>query len=545
MPQRESQLPFSGGEGKSLRIHKTGGINHHSLRPAIPDDDFYWLENLQPIADGNLTALYSNGLPIYTAPVGLTIIYKYYYNIGANNFVAVFLNDGTAYQINTSTASSTTISSIPGTFYPGSAALGNPLPSVSQWANSGIIIVATVTADSYWAWDGAILYAAGNAAPSWLTNSTPTTMPTGVSGTSIETYQNRAWVTNGALFYTSAPGNGANFSGPSGGVTTPSTDSFLKREYTVVRQSNGFLYLFGDSSINVISNVQSSGTPLTTTFNNQNVDPQTGTPWHNSVQAFGRGLIFANPSGVYALFGGAAEKVSADLDGFFAAAQTTLAQATSISQPSSAVAIINGVRCYMLTLPVNDPFTGNVRTVACIWNGKKWFLGSQDLPLTFIATQEINSAMTAWGTDGNSLFSLFTRPTTTLKKIIQSKLWQGERFDIIKQVTRLFAMIQDNGGSGYSLTGTLDLQLETGGNSKAITLTSASNRLIFTNATGGIIQFQNASGQNIFFTIAGLTLKGQDAACIGNLVGLTLQSTSQDFTVIELMLRYYNQTPSG
>ena len=109
-----------------------------------------------------------------------------------------------------------------------------------------------------------------------------------------------------------------------------------------------------------------------------------------------------------------------------------------------------------------------------------------------------------------------------------TKLWAGDRFDIVKQVLRAFMLANDNSGSGYSLTGTLDLVLETGGNSKSITFTSNSNRLIFTNSTGGIIQFQNSLGQNIYFTVPGLTLKGQDAGCIGNLVGVTLQSTSQE-----------------
>ena len=87
--------------------------------------------------------------------------------------------------------------------------------------------------------------------------------------------------------------------------------------------------------MNVLSNVQTSGTPVTTTFNNQNVDPQIGTPWHNSVQAFGRGLVYANTTGVFALYGGAAEKVSDDLDGIFAQAMASLETEASSAQPSS------------------------------------------------------------------------------------------------------------------------------------------------------------------------------------------------------------------
>ena len=42
------------------------------------------------------------------------------------------------------------------------------------------------------------------------------------------------------------------------------------REWCIERliQASGFLYQIADSSINVISNVQTAGTPVTTTFNN-------------------------------------------------------------------------------------------------------------------------------------------------------------------------------------------------------------------------------------------------------------------------------------
>src|SRR5262249_32932488 len=152
---------------------------------------------------------------------------------------------------------------------------------------------------------------------------------------------------------------------------------------TVSKQSNGFLYSFGDSSINVISNVQTGGSPVTTTLNNQNVDPQVGTIWPGTVHAFGRGIMFANPSGVYALYGGAAEKVSDKLDGLFADANFT----TTI--PSAGVATIFGVRTFIYNMFTTD-YLGVNRNIMCLWDGKKWFLASQALNTVYIDTQEIN-----------------------------------------------------------------------------------------------------------------------------------------------------------
>ena len=61
------------------------------------------------------------------------------------------------------------------------------------------------------------------------------------------------------------PGLVADFSTAVGGGNFTSSDSFLKIGFSRLVQSNGFLYLFGDSSINYISGVQTSGVTPTTT----------------------------------------------------------------------------------------------------------------------------------------------------------------------------------------------------------------------------------------------------------------------------------------
>ena len=354
----------------------------------------------------------------------------------------------------------TVISSSPGQFFPGSSILGNPAPACAQFGQSGIIIVTTAATNGYYAWDGTTLYAPGSASPTWLNGGTPTTMATNVSGTAVEVYTGRVWVFQSNIGYFSAPGNGASFSGSIGGGTFTSNDSFLKREFTQAKQANGFLYVFADSSVNVISNVQTGGTPIATTFNNQNVDPQVGTPWHSSVQAFGRGLVFANSTGVYALVGGACEKVSDNLDGLMQESNLELIHETTFLAPSSAIATIFDIKVYMLLMPVHDLFTGQVRNALAMWDGKKWFLGSQDKSLTYIGTQEIDSILTAWGTDGTDLFPLFDNASETLRKIYQTRLWPGDGFQITKQAMRLYTMGEDKSGRGYTITGTVDYLLE-------------------------------------------------------------------------------------
>lgn len=532
-------LPFAGQEGKFFALEKFGGINTKAKRPAIGDQEFSWLENVIPIGDGNLRTLPSNGSILYTASAGTTIIYKFFYNIGTTTYVAVFQSDGTAYQVNTQTGNSTAISAGPGTFYNGTA-----LPACSQWGASGIVIVSKVTGNDYWAWDGSTLYPAGSASPSWLNGGSATTMPSGVQGTCIETFQARVWIGNGGTVSFSGPSNGANFSGAVGGGSFASSDSFLRSSFQAIRQANGFLYLFGDSSINVISNVQTSGTPLSTTFNNQNIDPQVGTPWPNTVQAFGRGLVFANQSGVYALYGGSAEKVSDPLDGLFASSMAML------NNLSAALMQIYAIRVYMLLIPAVDMFTGQFRNVVAIWDGKKWFYGSQDRTLNFIAAQEINSELSAWGTDSTNVFPLFTTTSLTLNKIIQSKFWAGDAWTIIKQTMRSYMQAVDNSGAGYSITGTIDYYNDTssptpGASTQSVTYNSSSFAIVWIGAGNVVLQFTGAGGAALNFTSAAETITGANNNGSAALVGTTLQSTSPDFTIVGFAILYRNQAPLG
>ncbi len=264
-------------------------------------------------------------------------------------------------------------------------------------------------------------------------NATPELFPFGLSGTALESFGNRVWITNGGAAADFPPKNRTIFtvggsptnSDPSmGGGAFASNDSFLRVGYHALRQTNGFLYLIGDSSLNAISNVQTAqtGTPpvATTTLNNQNADPQIGTPWQSSVQQFKRNIVWANTLGIYISYGGAVDKASDALDGFYASSPQIFAPGSNFS---SAVAQIFGRYVYMLLLPVVDPITNTTVNKLLMTDQKRWWTSEQDKPLTLIASQEFNSIMTAYGSDGKSIWPLFQKPSTGFTKRVISKLW--------------------------------------------------------------------------------------------------------------------------
>jgi hypothetical protein len=593
-------IPVAGDEGLLFQIQNYKGLNTKADRSGIDDDEFSWLENFFPLAKATLRTLPSNANALYTEATR-TINCFFPFNIGSVQYIIVFYTNGTADVVKVA-GGVVVVTGAANTFFN-----GGDLPFARQWAASGILIVTTASANGYYAWDdagGGTLYAPGTPAPNWLTGTTPLTptgtpangnnvitavssttgivagmlingpniptnsivqsttvntitmnnnatgspgsvgltvqwgMPTGIKGTAVEVFQSRAWVDNGATKFFSAPANGANFAGAQGGGAITATDSFLRIKFTISLQASSFLYSFGDSSINVISNVQSTGSPIVTTFNNQNVDPQVGTPWLGTVQAFGRGIVFANPAGVYALYGGAAEKVSDALDDVFA-------NADFVSfTPTAGVATVYGVKVYCLLLRATD-FAGTVRNMLFIWDGKKWFVGSQVNNLTYGDSQEINSVLSLWGTDGKVLFKCFQTPSTSLNKIIQTKLFEGTTYLIVKQLLRFFTLGKSKTSTPYALTGTVDIITDHGTATIPIAVTGQSAAIVWLNNTAGVVNWLNNLGQLVIFVTTSFQLQGQDAAASANLIGVTLQSTSADFILNAASLGYRRQAPTG
>lgn len=299
-------------------------------------------------------------------------------------------------------------------------------------------------------------------------------MPFGVSGSSIETFQGRIWipfpykngsfqsqgVNNGDIFLVSAPGSVSDFAVSDGGDVFTNSDSFLRKQYVNIKQNNGYLYTLGDSSVSVISNVQTSGSPATTTFNYQNTDPQIGASWRDTVQVYSRTILFANPLGVHGLYGGSVNKVSPQMDNIF---NNAVFPAAGGATPSSAVANIYGTKVYLINMTIKDPFTKAQRTVMLGWNEKEWMVVSQASTFTFISTQEVSSNLIAWGTDGTSLYPMLSVPSTAITKTFSSKLYGQDTFLVQKESFGFYIQTQDLSvaGAGVSLA-TLTIDSETG-----------------------------------------------------------------------------------
>jgi hypothetical protein len=722
------------------------GMNQSASRPSIRDQEFYHIENWVRVGDGYLRTLWDVGTPIYTAPSKKAIISAFFYNIAITQYVIVFLNDGTAFQVDTATGSSVAVSSVGGTFY----TQGGSIPGCIQWGSQYLLIGNNNTQNSYWIWDGSILYSAGTLSPevtitdggagysfpptvtayggegsgatfsavvengvvvavnivspgsgyqpvdivqlafssggasnsaileavmtarsiqsiivtaggngytspptvvvtggggtgvvatanltgtsvssvsvtnggtgftstptisftggggsgaeayasvpgssvssiniisggsgygttplltivggggtgatatATLTNgvitstsvtnggsnytSTPAVtvetavnsaaaatvglMPFGISGTTLEAFQSRVWIANAYTpptneasqnnankFFVSAPDSVSDFATSDGGLIFTATDRFLRQSYIAMRQSNGYLYPIGDSSCSIISGVATMGVPPSTTFSYQNTDPQIGTPWRDSCQDFGRNIIFANELGVYALYGGSVTKISQVLDPLFSSA--SFPPTAGALTPTSADANIFGGKYYCLLLTILDDLTLTLQNKMIVWDQQEWFLASQSINLIFIATQEINSNLTAWGSDGNSLYPLFQTPNKTITKTLATKLFGGNQPFLAKQVFSVLVQGENYQTYGQPVSVTLSLDTETNGYPVGPT------PLTFSVATNLQISWPMAMTGDIY--------------AAGIFLGLTMTTTQPDMVLNYLAITY-------
>ena len=502
------------------------GLNTNGSRPAIKDRQMFICDGFMPIGDSWARTLYGSGTSVFNAPTvtTATISFFAFVNVGATPYVIVFTSDGAIWACNTNTISASQIA-VPGT-------IQNPSPNnvgVSQWAAQYILIVANQT-NGYFIWDGTTFYASGATVP----GTGGGVMPTGIQGTGVTTYQGRVWIINGSTLLFSAAGSYVDFSTGDGGGATPSSDSTLRVNYIALINTNGFLYLIGDSSVSYISGVtqSTSGSVTTTTFSLQNADPQTGTPYPGAVSLLGQDIVLGNQYGVHVSYGGRVTKVSDELDGIYA----TIANFGGL-QPSSASAIIFGKRVWMLLIQITDQVTGQPVNKLMMWDRKKWWTSGQDITLNYIATQEVNSNLTAYGTDGTNIVPLFQSPSTGFSKTLQSKLWAKPHYMVGKAASRLWGLFQYYSNLSPELNVTIDN--ETSGS--PITLDpSSGSELLWYNSSGGLITWTSNVGALIWTrTGTGIAVLQPTAiAQNGALLGLTLQTQAADMAVLSMAIGY-------
>jgi hypothetical protein len=305
-------------------------------------------------------------------------------------------------------------------------------------------------------------------------------------------------------------------------------DADLSEGLTCVRALNNFLYIFGNSSIKQIGSKNLTGTPLITNFTITTISSDQGTTWKDSVRSFNRIVLFANQTGVLAVFGATIQKLSDDMDGIF------LIGDFSTVKPQSAVVDLFNKHVFVLLFRINDPIHG-ARNVMVALVGQSWWLLSAG-NLLAICQESSGSIFTLWGSYGGDVTPLFVDPAVPVPIRVSTAL--SEDKDLLTNKRAIRASISHFIGEGAP-TLTWAQESENG----ATETTYMFTKVVQFMSEFGPINFTNSLGQVINFTTGGYLFQPLQVQATGIYLGGTLTGLVAGITITAMGIEYEPSVP--
>lgn len=554
------------------------GVNVKNNRTAIGEGEFAWLENVQPIGYGNVKIVNGpNTLP--NVSFANTVTYMASANINNTEYVFAFQQDGSAQYVN---IENNTLGNLAA-----ANTFSNADVQIVQWKNDRILIIDP--AKGYKTWNGTNLNSIGSVGSVTINNgganyvaptvtfsapgetggvtatgeaivlansiaeivlteagygytSAPTVTITDTggngsganvtctlfsqNGTSVATFSGRAWISDSRTVYYSAPDTFNDFESVASGFITL-TDSTLRTDIATIIAANNFLYVFGEDSINVFSDVRINSTTGETIFTNTNVSASIGSGFKYAIFPYFRSMLFMNRYGVYALVGATTSKISDDID--------TLFPDIDFSQPiTSGQVLLNNILCACWTFTYND--NGTTKKVQAIFFDRKWFFTEQGPTITRTASAVLDGNIIMYGTTGQNLIKFYQNSSDGIDWEIKSALWPMG--DPIRDKQALKVGIEATlGNASVIMAAYIDSENQI---SPPIDF---SNTIFWTNNNNDVIPWINNSSVQIGWVGAvsatsGYYLYRSDAKMYGKYLGLTLIGTTVPFTINGFQLEH-------
>lgn len=333
-----------------------------------------------------------------------------------------------------------------------------------------------------------------------------------INGTSIAVYAGRAWIAKNRTVTFTDVGEYAKFVGSGSEFTID--DSYLHNNITALYAANNYLYIFGDSSIDVLSNVtvNSAGTA---SFSRVNVSASVGTSANRSIFSHNRSIAFANAAGFWLLSGATPEKISGKLDKLFPTIDT-------FARPLyGGSVIVNHVMCAAFMFEFTNTFTqaSVTSTMMALYFNGKWFFARSAISgslLTMRAVASIPPGATSGGagflymlSDEPKVYVLFNNFSNAYWSI-RTKLFDGGTPMFSKQAGRVAMGCQMRGTQATRAGLTFTVDSETHATGQASTFSAGTftgyKMLMSNNNEGG--------GQFLGFGINGTTSTPADISQI-------------------------------
>jgi hypothetical protein len=461
---------------QSFSLKNWLAVNTTNSRIALQPQQFGNLENVQPIGASNLHSIQdiSASLANFASD---NPYYDFSCNINNTEYLIIATASGKLYAYAIATQTLTQIN--------GSATLSGSVTRMAQFSNTQLLVIDSA---GYYSWGGSgnIVAITGSGAPT--------------SGTAIAVYQNVVWIAVGRTLYFSASASYTDFTTTDGGGTYTMVDPTLRSNITALLSADGYLYIFGITSVNAISDlyVPQGASPPTPTFTNLNLSAIVGTDQPYSIFMYGRLVFFANRYGAWSIYGTTVNAISApDPNNAYASDIDGTWQYLNFSQAISGGQVVsNSLLCgAFLVQRLNDPVFGS-NTVIAMYQGDaaggKWWFANWGA-LTRITTAYVNNVPALFGYIGNQLYQLFAVSTSSPPATIQTALWDFGDPITEKQVIK----------AGFALTtyipggGVASFTLDTPVSSTPVPFTNLGGQVIWENSLGQIVTWKNASSQTV------------------------------------------------
>ena len=334
---------------------------------------------------------------------------------------------------------------------------------------------------------------------------------------SVATFSGRVWVSAGRTVTYSASTSPYDFVSVSAGSFVL-TDSTLHGNIQYLLSANNFLYIFGEDSINVFSDLRVDGTGKTL-FTNTNVSASVGSKLKYGVFPYFRSILFMNNYGMYALVGSTTSKISDQLDGLFPYIDFT-------KPVSGGQVLINNIltAAFNFYLSSSYPYATGGRYVQAVFFEKKWFITSQGDALDLVNSAPVGGLINLYGVVDTALYKLYGDATANVSSQIQTAL--SPMKDPIRTKQALKFGVEATLTAGAALNITVDSE---SGSSPVYTL---NNGVTWYNNSFTTIPWQNNSLAIIeWLTSNGYALYKSDAQQYGKYLGMTITSVNPAFTI--------------
>lgn len=546
------------------------GLNTKANRTAINADEFSWLDNAMPIGFGNMKIINAKDtLANVTFSNTVVSLHSVSINLANTNsdLVIAMLENGGCQYVNLTAGN--TLGNIAN-----ASTFSNSGVQVTQWKNERVLFIDPVK--GYKNWDGTNLVSVGSllsvrvltggsgytsapnvaisatqetgginaTATATISNGAVTSITLTESGTgytnianvtvtitggggsnatanvagfsqvgqAIATFSGRVWISDNRTVYYSAADSYNDFGSISAGNITL-TDSTLHGNIIQLVSANNFLYVFGDDSINVFSDVRVSATTGVTLFSNTNISASIGSGLKFAIFPYFRSILFMNRYGMYALVGSTTSKISDALDGVF--------PSIDFSYPvSGGQVLLNNILCAAFNFRTSY-YSGTPRYVQAVFFEKKWFFTTQDDSGKFLVSSPVGGLINAYNTSGTNFLHLYANSTASIASTVQTALMPMG--DPIRDKQALKIGVEVTSTAGAVAYATVDNENRS---SAQITLSSA---VTWYNLNNQTIPWINNVNAPIAWINAGYFLYKSDAQQYGKYLGMTLTSNSAAF----------------